>query len=371
MTDETGKKHGSHTPKQSPHRRAPRAVRLDRGAYGDDEAKPYKDTGATLSMAPDYAAGPEDDLGLEASLDTPIYKPVRKKKWSLARLFWSALSGVIMLALGLWLDQLIRAAFARWEALGWVGIALVAVAVLALFAFVTREFLALRRLSHLDHLRDKVVELYKESDRKEAMSVATELLSLYETQPSLFRARQTLKADLPHLFDPDDILAQTEQTLMPAIDRMANHRVHQAARRVAVVTALSPRALFDLVVVLVETVRMIRAIAEAYGNRPGFVAMLRLTGHIAGHLAVTGGMAAGETLFQQIIGHGLAARLSAKLGEGVLNGILTARIGLATIALCRPMPFVTQPQPKLGAVIKTLRAEAEQMEQKDESKQAQ
>ena len=117
------------------------------------------------------------------------------------------------------------------------------------------------------------------------MQIANDLLSLYQEQPSLFRARQTLKQDLPHLFDKEDILAQTEQILMPPIDLLVTHRVHQAAKRVAVVTALSPRALFDIVVVLVETVRMVRFIAESYGNRPGFVAMLRLTGHIASHLA--------------------------------------------------------------------------------------
>ncbi|PLW75454.1 YcjF family protein [Cohaesibacter celericrescens] len=348
------------TPSHS--RRAPRAVRLDRGAYGDDIARPTPDTGATISMGSGSNANGSDYFDNTALEEEPAYKPIRKKGWSLASLFWSALTGVLMLALGLWLDTLIRELFARWQYLGWFGIALVSMAVLSLLFFLLRELLALRRLSHLDHLREKVAELYKDGDRKQAMKIANDLLHLYEPQPSLFRARQSLKQDLPHLFDPEDILAQTEQTLMPPVDQAATHRVHQAAKRVAVVTALSPRALFDIIVVLVETVRMVRAIAEAYGNRPGFVAMLRLTGHIAGNLAVTGGMAAGETLMQQIIGHGLAARLSAKLGEGLLNGILTARIGLATIALCRPMPFVTQEQPKLGAVIRTLRATSDEME---------
>lgn len=357
-----------HHPKQSTDRsqaktRAPRAIKLDRGAYGDDVARPEPDTGATLSMAPEHK-NQEQEFSTDPA---PVYKPLKRKGWSLATFFWSALTGVVMLALGLWLDQLIRELYARWEYLGWFGIALVAIATLALMTFLAREFLALRRLSHLDNMREKVANLYENGDRKKAMRLANDLLDLYQKQPSLFRVRQELKQDLPHLFDADDILAQTEKTLMPPIDQAANHRVHQAAKRVAVVTALSPRALFDIVVVLIETIRMVRAIAELYGNRPGFVAMLRLSGHIAGHLAVTGGMAAGETLLQQIVGHGLAARLSAKLGEGLLNGILTARIGLATIALCRPMPFTVEKEPSLGAVIKALRDQSESMEQQDQS----
>ncbi|WP_319413460.1 TIGR01620 family protein [uncultured Cohaesibacter sp.] len=354
---------------KSPHQsRAPRAVKLDRGAYGDDIARPSSDTGATLSLAPDFTPDSEEYFDRANAPDETHYKPLRKRGWSLASLFWSALSGIFMLAVGLWLDRLIRDLFARWDYLGWAGLALVAIAILALLFFIAREMLALRRLSRLDHIRAEVEDCYKQGDRRQATKIAHELLSLYQQQPSLFRARQTLKQDLPHLFDREDILAQTEQLLMPPIDRLATHRVHQAAKRVAVVTALSPRALFDIVVVLVETVRMIRFIAESYGNRPGFVAMLRLSGHIASHLAVTGGMAAGESLLQQIIGQGLAARLSAKLGEGLLNGILTARIGLTTIALCRPMPFVTEAQPQLGAVIKTLRATSEELEGNQEDK---
>ena len=351
--------------KTSLNSRAPRAVKLDRGAYGDDIARPAPDTGATLSISRDFTPDSEDYFDKINAESEPRYKPARKRGWSLSVLFWSALSGIISLAIGLWLDTLVRDLFARWDYLGWAGLALVAIAILSLLFFIGRELLALRRLARLDHLRAEVEVIYKDGDRKDAMKIANDLLALYQEQPSLFRARQALKQDLPHLFDREDILAQTEQLLMPPIDRLVTHRVHQAAKRVAVVTALSPRALFDVIVVLVETVRMVRFIAESYGNRPGFVAMLRLTGHIASHLAVTGGMAAGENLLQQIIGHGLAARLSAKLGEGLLNGILTARIGLTTIALCRPMPFKTEAQPQLGAVIKTLRATSEEMEKQE------
>ena len=51
---------------------------------------------------------------------------------------------------------------------------------------------------------------------------------------------------------------------------------------------------------------------------------------------------------QQVIGHGLAARLSARLGEGMVNGLLTARLGLLTIDLVRPLPFHELPRPALN-----------------------
>ncbi len=61
---------------------------------------------------------------------------------------------------------------------------------------------------------------------------------------------------------------------------------------------------------------------------------------VVSHLAMTGGLAASDSLLQQMLGHGIAAKLSARLGEGLLNGLLTARLGLAAINVIRPLPFV-------------------------------
>jgi putative membrane protein len=61
-------------------------------------------------------------------------------------------------------------------------------------------------------------------------------------------------------------------------------------------------------------------------------------------------IADGDSLLQQVLGLGLAARVSAKLGEGVLNGLLTARFGLAALSVCRPLPFVREAPPRIGDV---------------------
>jgi len=73
-------------------------------------------------------------------------------------------------------------------------------------------------------------------------------------------------------------------------------------------------------------------------------------------------MAAGDSLIQQVIGHGLAAKLSARLGEGVLNGILTARLGIAAIEVTRPLPFAVLPRPTLTEVVGGVVKSAEKAE---------
>jgi putative membrane protein len=92
----------------------------------------------------------------------------------------------------------------------------------------------------------------------------------------------------------------------------------------------------------------VRKLALLYGGRPGTIGLITLMRHAVSHLALTGGMAASDSLIQQVIGHGLAAKLSARLGEGVLNGLLTARLGLAAIEVIRPLPFNALRQPSLN-----------------------
>jgi putative membrane protein len=105
-----------------------------------------------------------------------------------------------------------------------------------------------------------------------------------------------------------------------------------------------------MVFVAAQALRLIRRIAEIYGGRPGLLGAWRLARAVGAHLAITGGMAAGDALMQQIVGHGVAAKISARLGEGVLNGMLTARIGISAMAVCRPMPFLARKPPAIGDV---------------------
>jgi putative membrane protein len=45
------------------------------------------------------------------------------------------------------------------------------------------------------------------------------------------------------------------------------------------------------------------------------------------------------------------AKVSKRFGEGVVNGALTARVGIAAMEVCRPLPFIHQPRPRVGNLI--------------------
>jgi len=261
---------------------------------------------------------------------------------SLGGLFWSALGGLVSLGTGLAISRLVEDLFARAEWLGYVGLSFAGLLAVALVAILTREAMGLARLSSLDSLRQQSADALARDDRPDAEAVARALLALAKETPQLARARGELSTHLGAIIDGADLIRVTERTLMGPLDAQARAMVSDAAKRVSVVTAVSPRAAVDLIFVLYTAVTLTRRLCDLYGGRPGVLGMVRLGRHVL--------MAAGDSLVQQVLGHGLAARVSARLGEGVVNGLLTARLGLAAIAVTRPMPFAALPPPRLSDV---------------------
>jgi putative membrane protein len=100
--------------------------------------------------------------------------------------------------------------------------------------------------------------------------------------------------------------------------------------------------------VAVQNMKMLGEVAALYGGRPGLVGTMRLARMVIAHLAAAGALAMSDQLVQQVVGQGILGRLSARFGEGAVNGILTARIGLATIDVCRPLPFTAASRPGLA-----------------------
>lgn len=270
-----------------------------------------------------------------------------RKRWPWATMFWSAVGGLTSLALGLAATQLVEALFARNDVLGWIGVGLTAIATLALLVIAGREAYGLFRLSAVESLRERALAAIASDDRNEAIAVAQSLLDLLRNAPPLARARKTLSSHLGDIIDGADLVRLTERHLMAPLDDEAKRLVSAAAKRVSIVTAVSPRALVDIAFVLVTAFGLMRRLAYLYGARPGTIGLLRLMRLCIAHLTVTGGIAIGDSMVQQILGHGLAAKLSTRLGEGMLNGLLTARLGLAAIEVTRPMPFAALPRPAI------------------------
>lgn len=278
---------------------------------------------------PDYAAEPEIDdpegRAMQAAI-AHLAQPARRGAGG-----WIALtaSALVSLVLGVAAWDFATGLLARSPVLGWLAAVLSGVLVVALLAWALREALGIRRLRRLDALRHRAEAALAAHDLPEARAVATALNTLYGVH-----------GHDPHdSLDAEAALETAEATLLIALDARVEAEIEAAARQVALATALVPLALADVAVALATNLRMIRRIAELYGGRPGTFGNWRLAKSVAVHLMATGMVAVGDDLIGSVAGGGLLSKLSRRFGEGVVNGALTVRVGVAAMDLCRPLPF--------------------------------
>lgn len=307
------------------------------------------------AYAPQAAVSFENSV--EAIVETPLEDdlatpPPRLLGW-LGKVLWITAGALVSLALGLAAERLIADLFATTPWLGWVGVAILALFVVTLLTLLIREGLALSRLRALDKLKTRAAAVLVSDRAADGKAVLAELRDIYASRADLARGRQALE-NSGEIFDGGDIVRFAERSLMAPLDARARALTAASARRVALVTTVSPRALIDIAFVILESVRLGGQIARLYGARPGIFGTWRLLGAILSHLAVTGGLVLTDGVVEQLVGQGLAAKLSARLGEGIVNGLMTVRVGIAAMRVVRPLPYETQRQPKVKDFIPEL-----------------
>jgi putative membrane protein len=275
-----------------------------------------------------------------------------RKPSRLAKFFWSALVALVGFVVSVAAWDFVNGLIERNPVLGAIAVGLTALFVLALLLVAGKEWLAIGRLKKIDGLRKDAESALAAGDLKASRAVSARLLTLYANRPELEAGRATVQARDADGFDADAVLGEAETHLLAPLDALARLEVEAAARQVATVTAIVPLALADLIAALTSNLRMIRRIAEVYGGRSGTLGSWRLTRAVLTHLVATGAVAVGDDLIGSIAGGGVLSKLSRRFGEGVINGALTARVGVAAMDVCRPLPYVTQDRPSVTGLVR-------------------
>ncbi|MDH3262812.1 MAG: TIGR01620 family protein [Paracoccaceae bacterium] len=302
------------------------------------------ETDVTPATAPPV---PEAEALPEARAMAGAMAFAARRRSRLGRLFWGALGALLGFIVSLTAWQFVTGLLAQSPVLGWAAAGLLGLVLLAALMIALRELAALARLRRVDALHRAAEAALAGGDLKAARGVAERLAGLYAGRRELAAGRQRLEARAGELFDGEAVLELAELELLGPLDAAARREVEAAARTVAAVTALVPLALADVAAALTANLRMIRAVAEIYGGRAGVLGSWRLARAVMGHLVATGAVAVGDDLIGSVAGGGVLAKLSRRFGEGVVNGALTARVGVAAMEVCRPLPFRALARPRV------------------------
>ena len=275
-----------------------------------------------------------------------------RKPSPLARWFWGLALALVGFVVSLAAWDYVTGLLARSPILGAVATGLIGLFCLVLLVIALRELAAFGRLRRLDRIHRDAERALADNDLSRARGVVDDLLALYAGRPETAWGRAELQDRRADVLDADGLLGLAEDRLLAPLDARARAEVEAAARQVATVTAVVPLALADVFTALTANLRMIRRIAEVYGGRAGTLGSWRLTRTVLTHLVATGAVAVGDDLIGSVAGGGVLSKVSRRFGEGVINGALTARVGVAALEVCRPLPFGPGKAPSVTSLVR-------------------
>jgi len=145
-----------------------------------------------------------------------------------------------------------------------------------------------------------------------------------------------------------ELLQLYSRLVLSKVDEKAMAEIARFSTEAVVLVALSPVAIIDMLIILWRNLRMINKVAGLYGLKLGYWSRIKLIKQVFVNMVYAGASELIADFGTEMIGADLLGKLSGRLAQGLGAGMLTARLGVKTMQLCRPIPF--DDKPKLGHV---------------------
>ena len=205
--------------------------------------------------------------------------------------------------------------------------------------------------------------LYRLRERAEERDVARELLNSHgvgkgrefceklASQAGLDQGHPALQrwhASLHETHNDREVVALYAQLVQPVLDLQARREIGRSAAESTLMIAVSPLALVDMAFIAWRNLRLVNRIAVIYGIELGYFSRIRLFRLVLLNMAFAGASELVREVGMDWMSQDLAARFSARAAQGIGAGLLTARLGIKTMELCRPLPWLENDKPRLG-----------------------
>jgi putative membrane protein len=261
-----------------------------------------------------------------------------------------ALCGLGLLAVGVVaidVVQFVAGAFERGAGFGIVAAVAVAAGAGGALYWLVAELQGLMRLRSAERLR-RLIPSALAGELKHELDRAGAILA---RDPLLAGPVASYRAVLESHHTGGDALELFSRFALAPADRLAQSAIRRASAQAFAINAVSPTVLTDTLFFGARAMRLIREIAEVYGQRPGLAGTIHLLRRLVGGAGLVGAVdVVGGVLVQQL-GGAVLERISANAAESAYAAQKMARLGLVAMALCRPVAFRSGEAPSLGALV--------------------
>ena len=164
-------------------------------------------------------------------------------RWGLVLI--SALATLFALWLGLTATQIVEGFFARSAFMGWLALGVAGIAGFAAVAMILREIWGLFRLRRIEQLQLAASHALNHDDAASAKLAVSELTKLFSNRPDSAWNLKNLSLHGDDIMDPRDRVRLAERYLVEPLDEVAHRIIAKRARRVTLLTTVTPAAALD------------------------------------------------------------------------------------------------------------------------------
>ncbi|WP_286271938.1 YcjF family protein [Thalassotalea hakodatensis] len=231
--------------------------------------------------------------------------------------------------------------------------ALLAVVFLMCSRTIYQEVKGLRALKKRTSTRQSFHELCENNSSKSARALCDKVADKMPCDAKENVLNSWSSSIAEEMTDKEVISLFSKQVLLPA-DQKVLDKISKYSTEAVVLVSLSPIALVDMGLMFWRNIKMINEISSLYGLQIGYWSRIKLIKQVFVNMVYAGASELIADVGADLVGADLLGKLSARLAQGLGAGMLTARLGLQTMKLCRPIAFEQKEAPKLGTIRKQI-----------------
>lgn len=222
------------------------------------------------------------------------------------------------------------------------ALGLITAAVLLLItAVLWREVMLWRRLARNRDWQQSAQRIANSVQFGEAKALCLTIADSLPASAELALAKSNWQSAVRDEHSDAEQLQLFDRLVLAQLDQQAQKLIYRAATDTSLAVAISPFALADMLLVLWRSSRLVRELAQLYGGAIGQLRSLAMLKKLFSALLWAGGSELALDMASDVIGSELTAKLSARAGQGVIAGLLVARLGNLAQQQLRPLPAST------------------------------
>lgn len=278
---------------------------------------------------------PSDDF-TEVALDKEIEQSIKKSKKP--RRLWKIAFLTFMVLMILEVIEFFTLGFANEPIIASLyGVLLVVLAFIS-GSYLFKELRGLRQFKQRRTLQSKVEDILLSKEKHDVDPIFNKISAQLPCDLALEKELESIQNDNQELTSAEQVRLYSRRVLS-VVDEKALDKVSKFSTESVVLVALSPIAIVDMLLILWRNLKMLDEIAQLYGLKLSYWSRIKLIKQVFVNMVYAGASELIADVGTELLGADLLGKLSARIAQGLGAGMLTARLGLKTIELCRPIPF--------------------------------